>query len=482
MALEELKELGQEILLVSRDDPQWPDQVQCLENVSTKYKTFARMLQTQLMRRPSNAQPLLMATLELEYNRSNITWLPDEASMDEADKRINYYRDHSYHGYAHILQIRRLMEYPHLASEELPRLIDCRQQFLDSVQSVLKIEDMKEAIPNLLLDSQLFLPRRILKISALMDHVTKIGLKDCLGRTTSHIAFDAGISDSWLETHIKDKDVLGRTAMHLVCQIGDDGLVSKYLSRLPALGSKTVIGTTPFHIAASKGYLNICLQMRDYLALNAMDIPVLEMNDGIVPAPLPYAVSHGHHGPPNFLSQNIFKEMEDCDNFGNTPLSLATRRGHVSLVRLLLASNCIVDKPDKQGRTAFWYAVHGSQYDMMTVLEPFTDTDQSDHEGRTPLLEAASQGFLEGLRFLLSLSDNTVSGQGKPRVNPYFMNKNFEASIQLAGASGNQECVRLLVEHFKKKETPEWYRENYAAVVADRPKLPFEWKKIFGSP
>lgn len=479
MALKELKELGEKILLLAPNDPQWSYQVQDLEAISKKYKTFARTLQHQLMKRSSDAQPLLMASLETEYNRSNITWLPDETSMDEADKRITYYQNRSYYGYAHILQIRRLMEHPNLAREESNRLIDCRLHFLNSFQKVLEIEDVKEHVPSWLADSQLFLPRCLVKISSFMNHLRAVGLRDCLGRTTSHIAFDAELDDAWIEAHINDGDVLGRTAMHLVCQVGNEDLVSKYLTTISTLESKTVIGTTPLHNAASKGHLKICRQMMECLTHNPVSI--LGMDDCIGRTPLAYAASHGHNLTANFLlSQNIVHERGHSDYFGNTPLSLAVRYGHVHMVRLLLNYNFIVDELDENGRTAFWHAVHDSRYEMMVILEPFTDIDHRDYGGRTPLLEAASHGFSEGVRFLLSLSYDAVQGRGKPRLNPYFMNKKFETSIQLASASGNEECVRLLVDHFK--ETWAWYQDNYAVVIADVPKLPFEWKKIFGSP
>lgn len=257
MALKEMKELGDEIdtALEENDNPKWSIRARCFENATMEYRRFTQVLQKEVKNRA-----LLYDVLETDYDQPSFTWLPSESALQETRAKIENLIKLGHHGYAHVLQMQRLVEHPHLTSidDEVRRLIQCRILFLANLRDTRKNEWLNKHAPKMLLGSQLFIPRKLLKISEVMNHVRDYEVKDCLGRTVSHMAFDAGSQDPWLEKHITDQDILGRCAMHLACRYGSVKLDGECYLIQRTFTAKLVSGMTPLHIAASMGYTRIC--------------------------------------------------------------------------------------------------------------------------------------------------------------------------------------------------------------------------------
>lgn len=440
MALEELKRLGEQLDGVFRDDPQWEIRAELLENVSSEYKRFVKVLKEEVTK-PSRTNPTLLAVaLETDYNREDITWVINDHTLQEGNDKIEQYISLGHFGSAYILQTNRLVQHPHLASKESGRFIRCRTGFLSTFEDSLKLETLEAHIPKELRGSQLFIPKELLTIPSVMKHVRDVGLRDCLGRSVSHIAFDAGLPAPWSQLDLNSQDVLQRTAFHLACMMDDRDLLLRCGS---TAGLRTVTGLTPLHIAAIKGRKEICMA---YDCTNFAWIL-----DCVGRSPLACAVSCGQHDIVDVVfscscwfcvltpgwNRFIFRP----DLYGNTPISLAVRRSNLRMVDRLLNYKFAADIPDKKGRTPFWYAVEGSELAMMRLLEDFVNPDHRDKEGRTPLSEAARMGNTEAVLYLLNRNiENLV-------VNPFSMDIMGETPLTVAVAAGHSECVRILLEH-----------------------------------
>jgi ankyrin repeat protein len=91
------------------------------------------------------------------------------------------------------------------------------------------------------------------------------------------------------------------------------------------------------------------------------------------------------------------------DRWNTTPVMLASREGHVGLVRWLLNEGAPVDEQLYHGLTALWLASRGGRFPVVELLlERGADPTIANNDGWTPLMAASSSGCLEVVRLLLS--------------------------------------------------------------------------------
>lgn len=69
-----------------------------------------------------------------------------------------------------------------------------------------------------------------------------------------------------------------------------------------------------------------------------------------------------------FLMRNENINVEQTDNFGQTPLLFAVSLGLVDVVKLLIASGAVVNCKDNYGVSALRYAVEGGDFEMASLL------------------------------------------------------------------------------------------------------------------
>jgi hypothetical protein len=83
---------------------------------------------------------------------------------------------------------------------------------------------------------------------------------------------------------------------------------------------------------------------------------------------------------------------------GKTPLMVASMKGHVEVVRLLIDKGAAIDE-HTSGTTALWYACHHGRLPVVRLLVE----RGADPAGRsTPLIAASAEGHVEVVRVLLS--------------------------------------------------------------------------------
>jgi len=109
----------------------------------------------------------------------------------------------------------------------------------------------------------------------------------------------------------------------------------------------------------------------------------------------------------------VENEINSSDSTGNTPLIVATQKGKIKIVKLLIDNGADINKSDRSGRTAlFWAATRGNQKTVEFLLGENARVFTSQRRGRddyflpTPLLAAAGYKRYEILSRLL---DNTDS-------------------------------------------------------------------------
>ncbi|CAE7671074.1 Ankrd17 [Symbiodinium necroappetens] len=156
--------------------------------------------------------------------------------------------------------------------------------------------------------------------------------------------------------------------------------------------------------------------------------------------------------------------MNDClhpdvaYNGGETALFVASRKGLVSTVKLLLEANAV---PDRLSRNVACFAGHagvtqlllegrelplnlacfkGSAETVQHLLDAKADKDAKGQQGFTPLLEACSRGNVSVVRLLLESRANVDTVCCSDDVSY------GETPLYVAARSGYVEVVRLLLQ------------------------------------
>ncbi|KAL4750048.1 hypothetical protein BDW72DRAFT_204273 [Aspergillus terricola var. indicus] len=95
----------------------------------------------------------------------------------------------------------------------------------------------------------------------------------------------------------------------------------------------------------------------------------------------------------------VLVEIDALDDRGFTPLALAVKNGHPSVLKLLLQNDASADKPVRDGRTPLYLAANAKQNRARTVQlllshDPKPDIDASSPEwnNETPLMVAITHG------------------------------------------------------------------------------------------
>jgi uncharacterized protein len=125
------------------------------------------------------------------------------------------------------------------------------------------------------------------------------------------------------------------------------------------------------------------------------------------------------------------------DNLRVTPLMIASREGHVGVVRWLLDHGAVINEADWHRCTAVWYACDQGHIPVVRLLlDRGADPTIADQWGSTPLVAASSH--LEVVRLLL----------GHPRAKATLNRRNSQGRTALWEACfwGRGGVARALLE------------------------------------
>ena len=143
-----------------------------------------------------------------------------------------------------------------------------------------------------------------------------------------------------------------------------------------------------------------------------------------------------------------------------TPLILASRGGHLEVVRLLCKAGADKDKVDDRGSAALRWASELGHLDVARLLgEAGADKDKANWRGATALTWASELGHLEVLQLLCE------TGADKDKAD-----ENGVTAFMWASTFGHLEVVQLLCEAGADKDKAN-RRGSTALILAVAPSL-----------
>ncbi|GAB0086675.1 uncharacterized protein DMENIID0001_007760 [Sergentomyia squamirostris] len=134
-------------------------------------------------------------------------------------------------------------------------------------------------------------------------------------------------------------------------------------------------------------------------------------------------------------------DVNHADRDGWTPLRSASWGGHTEVVRLLIShAGCAIDCADKEGRTALRAAAWSGHEDILKILiEAGANVNSVDKQGRTSLIAASYMGQYDIVEILLEngADVNHLDLDGRSAL----------CVAALCGSSGYNRVISTLLEH-----------------------------------
>ncbi|XP_050430101.1 ankyrin repeat domain-containing protein 17 isoform X3 [Adelges cooleyi] len=222
----------------------------------------------------------------------------------------------------------------------------------------------------------------------------------------------------------------GESLLSLACSAGYYELAQVLLAMQANVEDRGIKGDcTPLMEAASSGFVEI---VRLLLAHGA-DVNALSSTGN---TPLMYACAGGHVDTVKELL-NYEANVEDHNENGHTPLMEAASAGHVMVAKILLEHGAGINTHSNEFKeSALTLACYKGHLEMVRfLLAAGADQEHKTDEMHTALMEASMDGHVEVARLLLD------SGA---QVN--MPTDSFESPLTLAACGGHVELALLLIE------------------------------------
>lgn len=223
-------------------------------------------------------------------------------------------------------------------------------------------------------------------------------------------------------------DINGRTCLHEAATAGILRLVDLCFEKGSHKDKVDLYGRSPLHYAAMKGHATVCRRLLEAkLSANLLDVDNC--------SPLVYATMKGS-------AECVSALLKEAVDVGSTrpsgdlsPLSLASKSGHVNVVLLLLQHGA-QSVPNSNGEYPIHQAAQEGHGDVCRVLLQYAGWDTPDkyHEW-TPLFHAARHGRDTCIQIFL---------EAGCRVN--LIDEFGHLAVHYAAWYGHHDCANRLLE------------------------------------
>uniref|UniRef100_A0A674E280 Ankyrin repeat domain 6b n=1 Tax=Salmo trutta TaxID=8032 RepID=A0A674E280_SALTR len=143
-----------------------------------------------------------------------------------------------------------------------------------------------------------------------------------------------------------------------------------------------------------------------------------------------------HKGQADNVVQLINKGAKVAvTKYGRSPLHLASYKGHIEVVRILLKADCDLDIQDDGEQTALHRAAVVGNNDVISALiQEGCALDRQDKDGNTALHEVSWHGFSQSVKLLV-----------KAGANVHSKNKAGNTALHLACQNGHAQSSKVLL-------------------------------------
>ena len=253
----------------------------------------------------------------------------------------------------------------------------------------------------------------------LLGSKVSIDAADAGGLTPIHQAV-IGSHFNVVESLVKKKATLevrcraGRTPLHYACD-SDNADIVRLLLGAGAKAEAEMWGDSrrPIHVAAARGSV-------ETIGVLYQHGVAIDVRDSVGHRPLSVACHHGHVDVvKTFLSlrQPLTMAFEDRSDH-DSPLCVAAKAGHVSVVGLLIRRGATVNQRDEHGFTPLYYAAHYGRPETLKMLicagAKFLD-DEADESlpmrDRIGFAKGVSEDRKHGIRELLLIAESKTSSR-----------------------------------------------------------------------
>jgi ankyrin repeat protein len=159
-----------------------------------------------------------------------------------------------------------------------------------------------------------------------------------------------------------------------------------------------------------------------------------------------YAADKGHVDIVAYLLGRPSIDVDARTARGNRALNLACQKGHLAVVKLLVAAGTRVEWQAGDRLGPLVDAALGGQLQVVKYLveEAGADVGCTNRDGVTPLIEAAGKGHMDIVSYLL----------GRPGIDIEAMTAKGTRALNLACYNGHLEVAKLLVAAGARVDPP----------------------------
>uniref|UniRef100_K3WBA4 Uncharacterized protein n=1 Tax=Globisporangium ultimum (strain ATCC 200006 / CBS 805.95 / DAOM BR144) TaxID=431595 RepID=K3WBA4_GLOUD len=158
----------------------------------------------------------------------------------------------------------------------------------------------------------------------------------------------------------------------------------------------------------------------------------------------------------NNAKVNVISQLEDGDKeivtefgHGQTPLHIASHKGHAKVVELLLNNNAVSNLPDDEGNTALHCAINMETVEVLLNSAYKTNPNIPNRRGQTPLHVAAARGHVGIVDLLIrnGAQQDIVDDQG-------------QSAFHVAAANGHTSVALILLRENESFERAQSHRRE----------------------